>query len=125
MKLPEISASPLVIAEFVVGAETTSESSTMANWFCAPVSLISRWVTWENFFEPAPLNLRLTTQAPVEKPWLLACRPAVASEMSEPGTSTGPRMYLVRPSVSQVTIGLVGSAALLWIFDGSAQVSAV
>ena len=34
VKLPEISACPPVMASLTAGAETTSPSSTMANWFC-------------------------------------------------------------------------------------------
>ena len=46
----------------------------------------------------------LTPHAPVDTPWLLATRLLVASAMSLPATSTGPRMYFSCGSVAPVVV---------------------
>jgi hypothetical protein len=56
---------------------------------------------------PLPLNVRLMTHWPVVAPWLVVARPAVASAISVPGTSTGPSRYLIELSSWQVTSGTV------------------
>src|SRR5450759_5187894 len=61
---------------------------------------------------------------PVE-PLEVCCTPEVAFAISEPSTSAGPRMYLARPSVEQVTIGLAGSSTMASTLLGLAQSSAV
>ena len=51
----------------------------------------------ENAWVPASLNCRSTPHSPVVWPVELRTWPALAALRSEPGTVTGPRMYLICP----------------------------
>src|SRR6185312_6064197 len=117
VKFPVICGLPLVITALVVGAEITWPSSTIANWWRAPVSVYRRVVTAPKSFAPLLLKTMLTAHWPVTAPWLVATWPAEASAIVSPETSTGPRMYLVsccplsrELGSSQVMSGLSGSA---------------
>ncbi len=70
-------------------------------------------MTFEKASVPAPLKLRLTTHSPVVAPVEVVLRPAWASEMSAPSTSTGPsRNFSVR-SWSHVMSGTSEGAAFV------------
>ncbi len=104
-KEPVICGLPSVITARVRGAEMTLPSSTMANWFCAPSRPLRRVVTSAKARVPVPSKTMFTAHSPVVAPLCVVTCPLVASEMFSPLTSTGPRMYLTLPSVSQVIRG--------------------
>ncbi len=79
---PVICGLPSVMTALVVGAEMMRPSSTIANWFCAPVSALSRVVTVANSLLPFELKMMFTAHWPVLVPWLVVTSPALASEMS-------------------------------------------
>src|SRR5690625_6684250 len=89
VKLPEIWARPsLITGAFIEGAETTSPSSTIANWFCGLGLLYSRCETSRKIAVPSLSNSMLTTQLLVVPPPGRASRPDVAeSTRSEEHTS--------------------------------------
>ena len=72
----------------------------------------SRCVTLANWSVPLPLKTMFTAQVPVFAPCVVVMRPLLASAIVSPDTSTGPRMYLKLPSVSQVTKGSSAGATL-------------
>ncbi len=86
-KLPEIWAF-LLSAWRTDGAETTSPSRTIANWFIGGCCCESRPVIVWNFLAPAEVNSIDTIHSPVC--WSMA---PLASSTSLPETSAGPRMY--------------------------------
>lgn len=109
VKLPEISALPLSVV-FTWGAETTSPSRAMANWFCGGCCAESFWVIVWNCLEPFLENSMLTIHMP--RCW---SKPALAFSTSVPETSAGPRTYLASPSelhATTMSVGLAPSAAL-------------
>jgi len=103
--------------------EITLLSNTIPNWLRGDCSGVIRDVTLQNDVVPALLKLSRTSYWPVVPLWFDTA-PGVASEISEPSTSAGPRMYLTGRSVSQVTIGLfLGSALSFATALRSAQLS--
>ncbi len=107
------------------GAEMTSPSSTIANWFCGAGSDVRRVVTSRNSLVPSESNSRLTTHSFVTTPFCPTRSPEFAFEMSVPSTSTGPRMYLAEPSSAHETNAeSVGPLSPPTRFSGRVQSSA-
>ena len=73
---------------------------------------------------PSPLKVRLTIHSPVETPVEVVRMPAVASEMSPPCTSTGPRRYFSCPYWSHVMRGSAEGAALAVALSSWSQLKA-
>jgi hypothetical protein len=88
VKLPVISPEPLVIGDWIVGADWTTPSSTMAS--CFP---LRRVVTSANFDVPPLFSVNATRHPGLLTVWLpedvryWAC----ALDRSAPVISTGPR----------------------------------
>ena len=100
LKLPEISARPPGIDELTDGAEITSESSTIANWFSGGCRQARVPVTLSKVAPPALLNSRFTTH------WTWFCgTPAEAVVSWVPSISVGPSRYFSVPSWLQATRG--------------------
>ncbi len=99
VKLPEISAWPLVIGLLTTGADSTCPSSTMANGRFCP---FSAWVTVEKVSVPSPSSSSDTTHCGF---WLGGT--AFASVRLVPSMTAGLSRYLA-PWSSQVMSGLSG-----------------
>ena len=128
VKVPEISALPseMTTPGANDGAEMTSPSSTIANWFCGGVSPCRRVVTSRNTGRPTRVNSMFATHSLVTAPVDVLRSPDEARAISSPWISTGPRMYLAEPSSPQVTsASSSGPLSPPVRFFGSAQSSAL
>src|SRR3954452_498727 len=107
VKLPLISAWPLLMMPFTVGAEMTLPSRTIANCFCWPVSWLFWfaicWVTLAKTFRALLLNVRLTVHCTFC--WFGGV--AAALFRSVPSMSADDRSSL-SPFSSQVSSGSLG-----------------
>src|SRR3954447_18948976 len=119
VKLPLISAWPLGMTPFTVGAEITLPSSTIASCFCCPVSWLVTLaivrVTVAKVLRATLSKVRFTTH------WTCcAGMPAVALFSWVPSMSAADRRYLL-PLSSQVTSGrdlMSATGGVTWPFGG-------
>src|SRR3954463_14447367 len=107
-KLPEISALPPVSACLTYGSETTSPSSTIANWFCGDWFWASLPVMSANFLVPLPVNSMVTVQPAA----VCVLKTACAFLTSVPSTAAGPRMYFCHWPCEFLPQATVDSVAL-------------
>ena len=109
LKLPEISARPPGMAALTDGAEMTSESSTIANWFSGGCRVARVPVALSKAAAPSLLNSRFTTH------WTWFCgTPADAVVSSVPSIRVGTEQVLLGllpVAGDQRLIGDVGEAS--------------